>query len=55
MTTQEAVEHYGSARKLADILDCWPHVIYRWGMFPPKGRQYEIEVKTDGKLKAETE
>jgi hypothetical protein len=53
MTTQEAIDHFGSIKKLAQELDIWAHVIYRWGEYPPKARQYEIEVKTDGQLKAE--
>jgi hypothetical protein len=28
-------------------------VIYQWGDTPPMGRQYELEVKTGGKLKAD--
>jgi hypothetical protein len=54
MTTKEAIAHYGSIKKLADALDMWPHVIYRWGDHPPMARQYELEVKTGGKLRAET-
>jgi hypothetical protein len=54
MTTKEAIAHFGSIKKLADALSMWPHVIYRWGEHPPKARQYELEVKTGGKLKAET-
>ena len=53
MTTQEAVEHYGGIKKLAAELGIWAHVIYRWGEHPPMARQYELEVKTKGALKAE--
>lgn len=53
MKTQEAINHYGSLRKLAEALDVWPQVIYQWGESPPMGRQYELEVKTGGKLKAD--
>ena len=53
MTTKEAIDHYGNIKKLADVLGIWPHVIYRWGELPPVARQYELEVKTKGKLKAE--
>jgi hypothetical protein len=53
MTTQEAVEHFGGIKKLAAELGIWAHVIYRWGDHPPKARQYELEVKSKGKLKAE--
>lgn len=53
MTTKEAIDFYGSKRALAAELGVWPHVIYRWGNNPPMARQYELEVKTGGKLKAE--
>lgn len=53
MTTDEARQHFGGIKPLAEALDIWPHVIYRWGKYPPMARQYEIEVKTGGKLKAE--
>jgi hypothetical protein len=53
MKTQEAIDHYGSTKKLADALGIWPQVIYKWGETPPMGRQYELEVKTEGELKAD--
>ena len=54
MTTQQAIDHYGSIKGLADALGVWPQVIYRWGEHPPMARQYELQVKTNNKLKAET-
>lgn len=53
MTTQEAINYYGSVKKLADVLGIWPQVIYTWKEKPPIARQYELEVKTQGTLKAE--
>ena len=53
MKTQEAIEHYGSIKALGEALGIWPHVIYRWKESPPLARQYELEVKTGGKLKAD--
>lgn len=53
MTTKEAIEHFGGIKALADALGMWPHPIYQWGDRPPMARQYEIEVKTGGKLKAD--
>ncbi|HQT42804.1 MAG TPA: Cro/CI family transcriptional regulator [Halothiobacillus sp.] len=65
MRTKEAIEFFsgttkagaptkgGGVKALADALGIWPHVIYRWGDTPPLARQYEIEVKTGGKLKAD--
>ena len=55
MTTEEAIKYFGGLKKLADALSIWPLVIYRWGDRPPKARQYEIEVKTEGKLRADHE
>ena len=53
MTTQEAIDYYGSTKKLADALGVWPQVIYNWNQTPPMARQYELEVKTNGVLKAD--
>ena len=53
MKTKEAINYFGGIKKLADALGVWPQVIYQWGEFPPMGRQYELEVKTMGALKAE--
>ena len=53
MTTQDAIKHFGGLKQLADTLGVWPQVIYKWGEYPPLGRQYELEVKTNGALKAE--
>lgn len=55
MKTQDAIDFYGGVRQLAHELGIWPHVIYRWGDNPPMARQYELEVKTKGKLRAEKE
>lgn len=52
MKTNEAIEFYGGVKELAATLNVWPQVIYSWGDEPPMARQYELEVKTNGKLKA---
>lgn len=52
MTTQEAIDYYGGVKKLADALGVWAQVIYAWGDEPPLSRQYELQVKTEGALKA---
>jgi hypothetical protein len=52
MTTQEAIDHFGGRRQLAEMLGVWPQVIYQWGEEPPMARQYELEVKTNGVLRA---
>ena len=54
MTTDKAIAHFGSRKKMADFFDIWPHATYRWGEFPPKLRQFEIERLTGGELKAES-
>lgn len=53
MKTKEAVKHFGGIKPLADVLGIWPHNIARWGATVPLARQYELEVKTKGKLKAQ--
>lgn len=53
MTTAQAIKHFGGHKALAEALGIWPHNISRWGEYPPKARQYEIQAKTGGKLKAE--
>lgn len=53
MTTKEAIDHFGSIKKLSEALGIWPHNVSRWGERPPKSRQYEIEVKSGGKLEAD--
>lgn len=55
MKTQEAIDFFGGIKPLAVFLGVWPHNVSRWGEYPPVSRQYEIEVKTGGKLKAEQE
>lgn len=53
MTTEQAINHFGSRDKLAKALGIWVSAVYAWGEYPPELRQYEIEVKTNGALKAE--
>ena len=51
MKTQEAIDFFGGIKELATALDMWPHAIYKWREYPPKSKQYEIQVKSGGKLK----
>lgn len=53
MTTKEAIAYFGSIKALADELKVWPQTVYQWGERPPLGRQYELELKTRGELRAE--
>ncbi|MFB2710426.1 Cro/CI family transcriptional regulator [Aeromonas veronii] len=53
MKKQDAIDHFGGTNKLAQALGCKPQAISQWSEFVPKGRAYQIEVLTDGKLKAD--
>jgi hypothetical protein len=53
MTTEQAIAFFGSRKKMADVLGIWPHASYRWGEYPPKLRQFEIERHSAGELKVE--
>jgi hypothetical protein len=53
MTTQDAIQHFGGLKKLADALGIWPQAVYKWGERPPLSKQYELEVKTSGALRAD--
>lgn len=55
MKTEDAIEWAGSKLELSRVLGLWPQTVYNWGDYPPKAKQYEIEVKSGGKLKAEPE
>ncbi len=52
MTTQQAVDHFGSVRALAHALGITTQAVYAWGSAPPVAVQYEFQVKTGGSLKA---
>lgn len=54
MKTKDAIKHFGNQRKLCDALELKARqTIHSWGEYPPIGRQYQIEVITNGVLKAE--
>mgnify|MGYP003659349276 FL=1 len=53
MKTTEAIEWFGSRKKMADALGIWPHATYRWGENPPMLRQFEIEHLSDNELTVE--
>lgn len=53
MTTQEAIDHFGDRRRLAEALGVWVTALYSWEERPPILRQYQLEVLTEGKLKAD--
>ncbi len=51
MTTNQAVKHFGTKSKLAIALGIKPEAVCQWGEKPPKLRQFELEILTDGRLK----
>jgi hypothetical protein len=55
MTKTEALKHFGNdIFKLADALGCRSQAVYKWpGDTVPAGRQWQLEVITKGKLKAD--
>jgi hypothetical protein len=53
MTTKEAVKFFGTVQKLADALNIKQPAVSQWGEYPPIPRQYQIQVLTKNKLKAE--
>ncbi len=53
MTTLEALHYFGGRKALARALDVWPQAIGRWGERPPMTRQFQLEVITNGELKAD--
>lgn len=53
MRTQDAIEHFGSQKALADAIGIKQPTVAGWGEYPPLDRQIQIEVFTAGALKAE--
>lgn len=56
MNTQDVIKHFGSIKKVAEVLNI-THVqsVYQWGDKVPMRRQYQIQLMTKGKLKADPE
>lgn len=55
MTPTDVIRYYGSIRKAADALGIEYATVWNWqktGKVPPQ-RQFEIEVRTAGKLQAD--
>lgn len=53
MKTKDAINHFGSVLKLAYALKISPQSVYQWGETVHPLRQFQIEVITGGKLKAD--
>jgi hypothetical protein len=52
MKTKEVAAHFGSKTKLADALGISPSAVTMWGETVPEGRQFQLQVLTNGKFKA---
>ena len=53
MTKDDAIKHFGTQSKLAEALGITQGSVAGWGDVPPLPRQYQIQVLTRGKLKAD--
>jgi hypothetical protein len=55
MKTSELINHFGGVQETADAFGIGYNAVWLWQdkEHPPIGRQYEAQVLTKGKLKAE--
>jgi DNA-binding transcriptional regulator YdaS (Cro superfamily) len=53
MNTHDVAEFFGSKKKLAAALGIHPSAVTMWGETIPESRQYQIQVLSKGKFKAE--
>lgn len=53
MKTEDAIQHAGGAKHLADMLGVTHSAILQWGEYPPTVRQLQLQKLSKGKLKAE--
>lgn len=52
MKTQKAIDHFGSVVKLAAALGISKTAVYLWKDDVPEGRAFQLEVMTNGALRA---
>lgn len=52
MKTADVAAYYGGKKKLAEALGIRPSAVSMWGEEVPEARQYQIQVITKGKFKA---
>ncbi len=52
ITYTDVVAHFGNESDLARALEVKPQAVYQWAGVVPRGRAFEIEVLTQGKMKA---
>lgn len=50
MKKSDAIQHFGSVKKLADALGLWPQTVYLWKDDVPELVAYKLQVITDGRL-----
>lgn len=53
MTLKDVLQHFGTQQKAADFFGLRQSSICKWRAGIPVPRQYQIEVLTGGKLKAD--
>lgn len=53
MNMNQAIQHFGSKKKLAEALGIRPSAVTQWGESIPVGRQYQLQVISKNKLKAD--
>lgn len=53
MKTKDAINFFGSRKALADALGIDRSAMHHWGEDVPELRQYQIEVLSNGALKAD--
>lgn len=53
MKVQEAADFFGGRKKLAVALGISPSAVTMWGEYVPELRQYQIQIASKGKLKAQ--
>ncbi len=53
MKIQDAIKHYGSKGAIARALGITKQAVSAWGDRVPEGRAYQIEVLTNGALRAD--
>ena len=55
MGIDEVVAHFGSKKNIASALGVTPSAVSLWGREIPALRQFQIQMVTDGELKAKRE
>ena len=53
MKKKDVIEYFGSIKKTADALGCWPQAVYSWGDDVPDLMAYKVQVVTNGALKVD--